>query len=217
MLHRTLILTNGELLNGPALKARIETWNPDQVIAADGGSRHASTLGLRIDLVVGDLDSMKVSQRETLRAQGTQFEHFNTQKDETDLELALLHAVDQGATEIAVVGIVGDRLDMVLANMHLLTLDALSLIRVELWLGRQTAWLIRPPGEELEGAPGDTLSLIPLKGDVTGVTTNGLAYPLQGEKLFFGPARGVSNVMEKDVCRVDLEAGILLAVHTRAV
>ena len=215
MVRRALILTNGELLDGPALKARIEAWSPDQIIAADGGSRHASTLGLRIDLVVGDLDSIEDTQRETLQVQGTQFEQFKAEKDETDLELALQHAVDQGADEIAVVGIVGDRLDMVLANIHLLTLDALSPIRTEIWLGRQTAWLIRPPGDEFEGSPGDTLSLIPLKGDVIGVTTTGLAYPLQGETLFFGPTRGVSNVMKQDVCRVDLEAGILLAVQTQ--
>jgi len=216
MLERTLILTNGDLLNGTALKARIETWSPNYVIAADGGSRHASTLGLKIDLVVGDLDSIEDAQRETLQAQGTQFEHFQAEKDETDLELALLRAVEQGAAEIAVVGIVGDRLDMVLANILLLTLEPLSPTRIEIWLGRQTAWLIRPPGDKFEGAQGDTLSLIPLNGDAAGVTTHGLAYPLQGETLFSGSSRGVSNVMERKVCRVDLEAGILLAVHTPA-
>jgi len=214
MAQRTLILANGELLNGPALKARIEAWNPDLVIAADGGSRHASTLNIKIDLLVGDLDSIEDAQRETLRAQGTQFEHVKAEKDETDLELALMRAVEQGAAEIAVVGIVGDRLDMVLANIHLLNLDSLSSIRAEIWLGRQTAWLIRPPGDVFEGAPGDTLSLIPLKGDAIGISTTGLTYPLQGETLFFGPARGVSNVMDQENCRVDMEAGILLAVHT---
>ena len=130
--------------------------------------------------------------------------------------MALLRAVEKGATEIAVIGIVGNRLDMVLANIHLLTLDALIPIHAELWLGRQTAWLIRPSGEELKGAPGDTLSLIPVKGDAMGVTTTGLAYPLQGDTLYFGSSRGVSNVMEQEGCRVDLETGILLAVHTQA-
>ncbi len=216
MLHRTLVLTNGDILDSSALKARIEAWSPEQVIAADGGSRHASTLGLEIDLLVGDLDSIEPAQRETLLEQGTQFEHFKAEKDETDLELALLRAVAQGATEIAVVGIVGDRLDMVLANIHLLTLDALIPINTKLWLGRQTAWLIRPPGEEFKGAPGDTLSLIPIKGEAMGVATTGLAYPLQGETLYFGSSRGISNVMEQEDCRVDLEEGILLAVHTQA-
>ncbi|MEA1976951.1 MAG: thiamine diphosphokinase [Chloroflexota bacterium] len=216
MLHRTLILTNGDILDGPALKARIEAWSPEQVIAADGGSRHASTLGLEIDLLVGDLDSIEAAQRETLRAQGTQFDQVQAEKDETDLELALLRAVEQGATEIAVVGIVGNRLDMVMANIHLLALEALNPIRAELWLGCQTAWLIRPPGEEFKGAPGNTLSLIPVKGDALSVTTTGLAYPLNGETLFFGRARGVSNMMEQEVCRVDLETGILLAVRTQA-
>ena len=216
MVHRTLILAHGDILDGSALKERIDAWSPEQVIAADGGSRHASALGLKIDLVIGDLDSIEPAQRETLLEQGTQFEHFKAEKDETDLELALLRAVEKGAAEIAVIGIVGDRLDMVLANIHLLTLDALNPIRAELWLGRQTAWLIRPPGEEFKGAPGDTLSLIPIKGEAMGVATTGLAYPLQGETLYFGSSRGISNVMEQEDCRVDLEEGILLAVHTQA-
>ena len=216
MAQRTLILTNGAIQDVSALKERIDAWSPEQVIAADGGSRHASTLGLKIDLVVGDLDSIEHALRETLQGQGTQFEHFKPEKDETDLELALLRAVEKGATEIAVIGIVGNRLDMVLANIHLLTLDALIPIHAELWLGRQTAWLIRPSGEEFKGAPGDTLSLIPVKGDAIGVTTTGLAYPLQGDTLYFGSSRGVSNVMEQEGCRVDLETGILLAVHTQA-
>ena len=216
MLRRTLILTNGELVNGSALKARLEAWSPDYVIAADGGNRHALTLGIKINLVVGDLDSIEDAQRETLRVQGTQFEHFKTKKDETDLELALLRAVEQGAAEIAVVGIVGDRLDMVLANIHLLTLEALSPIRAEIWLGHQTTWLIRPPGGEFEGAAGDTLSLLPLKGDAIAITTTGLAYPLQGETLCFGSSRGISNVMEREVCHVEFSEGILLAVHTQS-
>jgi len=217
MLHRTLILANGDILDSSALKERIDAWSPEQVIAADGGSRHASTLGLKIDLVVGDFDSIDPTQRETLLEQGTQFEHFKAEKDETDLELALLHAVEKGATEIAVIGVVGDRLDMVLANIHLLTLTALIPIHAELWLGRQTGWLIRPPSDEFMGAPGDTLSLIPVKGDAMGVTTTGLAYPLQGDTVYFGSSRGVSNVMKQEVCRVELKTGILLAVHTQAV
>jgi thiamine pyrophosphokinase len=216
MVQRTLILTNGELIDKSALLARIDAWNPDQVIAADGGSRHAAALGLQIDLVIGDLDSITAAQRESLVAQGTQFETYKSEKDETDLELALLHAVERGAVEIAVVGAIGDRLDMVMANILLLTQAILIPVRVELWLGRQTAWLIHPPGEKITGEEGDTLSLIPLKGDAIGVTTTGLSYALDGETLAFGPARGVSNVMEEDLCSVDLETGLLLAVHTKA-
>ena len=216
MQRRTLILTNGELLNKSALTVRIEKWNPDQVIAANGGSRHAPMLGLDIDLVVGDLDSIGAAQHQSLLSRGTQFEHFQAEKDETDLELALLRAVEQGATEIAIVGVVGDRLDMVMANILLLTQKMLVPVRVELWLGHQTAWLIRPPGGEITGKAGDTVSLIPLEGDAIGVSTTGLSYSLHGERLFFGPARGVSNEMLEDVCHVDLEAGLLFAVHTKA-
>jgi thiamine pyrophosphokinase len=55
--------------------------------------------------------------------------------------------------------------------------------------------------------------LLPLTSDVTGVVTEGLEYPLQGESLRFGPARGVSNVMLGEVARVSMSDGLLAVVH----
>ncbi|MGQ0601251.1 MAG: hypothetical protein ACT4QE_06085, partial [Anaerolineales bacterium] len=76
-------------------------------------------------------------------------------------------------------------------------------------------WLLRPPGGEARGAVGDTLSLIPLNGDAEGVTTRGLQYSLRGETLAAGPARGVSNVLTETTARVEVRAGMLLAVLTK--
>ena len=66
----------------------------------------------------------------------------------------------------------------------------------------------------LHAQPGDTVSLLPLGGDVSGITTEGLKYPLNNEELTFGPARGISNRLEKPSAHVKLSKGLLLAVHT---
>jgi len=63
------------------------------------------------------------------------------------------------------------------------------------------------------GQLGDVVSLIPLGGDVEGIVTEGLLYPLRDEPLLSGPARGVSNVMTEPVARVTLRSGALLIVH----
>ena len=55
---------------------------------------------------------------------------FKAEKDETDLELALLAAVDMGADEIKVIAALGGRLDHTLANLSLLALPQLEGIRV---------------------------------------------------------------------------------------
>ncbi len=214
MTDRAIVLANGEIGAAQRLRIRLEGWGDAPVIAADGGSAYAGPLGLRIDAVVGDLDSLSEGMGARLRAQGVDVEQAPAAKDETDLELALLHAVRQGATHIAVIGAMGGRLDMTLANVLLLVHPALDGVHVELWHGDQTAWLIRPPGDDVTGQPGDTISLIPLGGDADGVSTHGLAYPLRSETLAFGPARGVSNIFEGVEARVDLRGGLLLAVHT---
>ncbi len=211
---KALVLANGLLGDTEQARDRVTRWGVSLVIAADGGYYHAAALGLKVDVVIGDLDSLDSDLRAALEADGTHVEAVPAEKDETDLELALLYAAQQGADPIAVLGALGGRLDMTLSNMLLLTHPALAMTRVELWNGAQTAWLIRPPGGEIGGAVGDTLSLVPLGGHALGVTTQGLKYALRDETLAFGPARGISNVLTETTARVSLREGLLLAVHT---
>jgi thiamine pyrophosphokinase len=81
--------------------------------------------------------------------------------------------------------------------------------------GAQVAFLIRDE-TLVEGQPGDTVSLIPLGGDAMGVTTQGLEWPLDDDTLYFGPARGVSNVLRAEQASVRVRQGLLLCVVTHA-
>lgn len=214
-MQRAVILANGELGDAEMLRRRLDTLLPGAaIIAANGGSHRAGPLGLKLDLVIGDLDSIDPALRDALSAASVEMRRAPARKNETDLELALLYAVEQGAQNIVVVGALGGRLDMTLANILLLMHPRLRDVHVELWTATQTAWLIRPPGGDIPGKPGDTLSLIPVGGHAQGVTTVNLEYPLAGEVLEHGPARGVSNVLAAGGARVELREGTLLAIHT---
>jgi thiamine pyrophosphokinase len=214
MTQRAIVLANGKIDDAITLRARLSGWVGAQVIAADGGSQHAAMLGLHLDAVVGDLDSLDPSLRAALDAAGARLEIRSAHKDETDLELALLDATEHGAEHIVVLGALGGRLDMTLANLLLLLHPQLTGVRIELWNGSQTAWLIRPPGGDVIGGPDDTLSLIPLLGDAEGITTQGLAYPLSEGTLEIGKARGISNIFTQSRAHVALRTGMLMAVHT---
>lgn len=207
---KALILVNGELHRPDVLRSRIHAEEFDLVLAADAGANHALTLNVTLDAIIGDMDSLSDSEQ-----QDTKFASYPSGKDETDLELALLHAEEEGADQIVLVGAMGGRMDMTIANILLLTHSRLSACRVEVWHGEQTGWVIRPPGEEISGHPGDTVSLIPLGGNASGVTTRNMSYPLKNETLTFGPARGISNVMEETSAHVGLSEGLLLAIHTQ--
>ena len=81
--------------------------------------------------------------------------------------------------------------------------------------GGQTIYVLRPGLHTFHGQPGDTISLIPLSASVADIETRDLKYPLRKETLYFGPARGVSNVLETaDTGQVSFPSGMLLAVHT---
>ncbi len=214
MSKKAIVLANGTLDDPARLRRRVAAWGPAEVIAADGGVNCAAQLGLRPDVVIGDLDSLHPETRASLTQAGARLHPSPAEKDETDLELAVRLAVAGGAQQVAILGALGGRLDMTLANVLLLADDRLAGARVELWNEEQTAWIIRPPGGELLGQVGDTISLVPLGGPAAGITTHNLAYPLKGESLLVGPARGVSNLVRAVPAAVDLAAGWLLAVHT---
>jgi thiamine pyrophosphokinase len=60
---------------------------------------------------------------------------------------------------------------------------------------------------------GAVVSLLPFAGDVEGVTTAGLRYPLDDEPLVTGPARGLSNVRIDAGASVTVRRGRLLIVE----
>jgi thiamine pyrophosphokinase len=207
---RAIVIANGHVGNSEA--GRVQTWPHDLVICADGGAQHALALGLTPDVVIGDLDSLDGEFQTWLESEGCQVLIHPTHKDETDLELALHYAIDHGVDEILILGALGGRIDQTLANVLLLALPDLEGVKTRIVAGDQEMFLIR--GQALiEGQVGDTVSLLPIAGDVTGITTEGLEYPLQRSALKFGATLGISNVLTAAVARVQVERGLLLCVH----
>jgi thiamine pyrophosphokinase len=208
------IFANGDANDGPLVRLTLDEQPDAWVIAADGGASQAHYFGRAVQTLIGDLDSIEPEEAEALIAGGAELLQSPAEKDETDLELALLLAAQRGAGRIRIFSALGDRLDQTLANVYLLALPVLDGRDVRIVAGKQEAWLLHPGSHILSGSPGDTVSLIPLTGVVHGVRTEGLYYPLRDETLRFGPARGISNVMQTASAQVEIGEGTLLAVHT---
>jgi thiamine pyrophosphokinase len=214
MSANAIVLVNGEITSLTIIRQRIRQITDAIVVGVDGGSRHAPALGLKPDMVVGDMDSISSDILSALADRKVERVTAHPEKDETDLELALIHLAGTGVKRIILIAALGGRFDMSLANVMLLLHPALIRIKIELWHEKQTCWLLRPPGEEICGKKGDTVSLIPLGGDVTGIQLTGFVYPLKKETLHVGPARGVSNILSGDHGEIAFDTGDLLVVHT---
>ena len=83
---------------GGPVRAVLPTFDPGAiVIAADAGVHEAERLGLRVDLLVGDLDSAQPAAVARVEATGGRVERHPADKDASDLELALVAAAVAGA------------------------------------------------------------------------------------------------------------------------
>jgi thiamine pyrophosphokinase len=184
------------------------------VVAADSGVDRSHEIGLRVDVAVGDFDSVSPEGLQQAEAAGARIERHPAEKDHTDLELALDEALRLGATDLIVLNVGGGRLDHLLANLLVLASPRFAPCRITAFGVGGRAQVVRgaEPATVLQGERGETVTLLPVGGDATGIVTIGLRYPLRKEALAPGTSRGVSNVIEQAPASVQLETGTLLAM-----
>ncbi len=200
-MKKALLFANGQV--GQHEIGRIEAENFDVIVAADGGVRNALSVDRTPHYVIGDLDSIGSSLREQLGQ--TKFICLPSQ-ELNDLEKSLQFCESLNITHITLLGISGKRLDHTLNNLsvlcrydqrfHLTIYDPYS----QIYLVRDV-W-------EYTGREGQLISLIPL-GRVGGITTVGLAFPLQEESLSFGYREGLSNYIVQNPVTLRIREGVL--------
>ncbi len=186
----------------------------DRVVCADSGFDHALSLGLTIDLLVGDLDSISANGRNHAENMKIEIAIASPDKDLTDTELALSECVARGTTALTLLSGGGDRLDHLLGTTAALASDSLAhLDHLDAWIGRDHLVITRPGRPaEIDLPMGHLVSLVPLGGPAHGVRTSGLRWALDGETLRSDRARGVSNETVSRSLSVRLDAGVVAVV-----
>lgn len=185
----------------------------DQIIAADCGARSALRQNITPKVVIGDFDSLNQTELKELKTKGTKLIKSPKEKDETDTQLAIEYAIENGASKISLIGgVEGDRIEHSVANIFLVYNPK---VKIELVNGPSKTWAVKGPRTiSINGTKNDFLSLFSLTPEVTEIKTKGLFYPLNDETLYFGVPRGISNVFKSDKTSISFKTGILLFVHT---
>ena len=113
------------------------------VVAADGGAVEALRLGLHVDVLIGDMDSVPSDVRDAVSREGGEVRTFPADKDVTDLELAMEAAVSTGARRVLVLGGDGGRFDHLLGNALLLASPRFAGAQIDALLGASRLAVIR--------------------------------------------------------------------------
>ncbi|WP_214698186.1 MULTISPECIES: thiamine diphosphokinase [unclassified Exiguobacterium] len=171
----------------------------DYVIGVDGGYQRLLDEGIEPDVVVGDFDSfVGKPPKEALR--------YPSEKDVTDLEIALQLARERGATRMHVYGALGGRVDMTFANVGLLE----KYPEMVLHGNGQTVYLVKAGDYSFSKKEGYYLSFIPWK--TATISIDGVKYPLEHHDIKSEEALTISNEWTEAFARLTVHRGIVLVM-----
>jgi len=187
------------------------------VIAADSGLHGAIDLGLRVNVVIGDMDSVDKAVLAAVEANGTTVTQLPRDKDSTDAELALLKAVEMGASKFVLITKGGGRLDHELGVFAVLQNPSLRHCTIEALWDNSILHLIHGPASvTITGNVGSNVGLIAAGGTASGISTAGLKWALTNESLTPHSSRGISNQLIEETATISVQTGSLFVVQSSA-
>lgn len=213
-MKRAVIFVNGNLSDIGQAKNIIE--KEDCLIATDGAARHIIKLGLVPNVIIGDMDSISPNLLEQSHLSPTILIKYPIKKDKTDFELAVDYCLENKFEEIIIFGVLGDRIDHLIANILLITKiqSEKRSTKIKIIENKKETYVLNEK-IEISGQIGDELSIIPISSKLEGVVTRGLEYRLDNETLSLGSTRGISNIFNSSLITIEVKKGVALVIHLR--
>ena len=202
------------IYTGGAVRTEFITEHPkadDLTIAADSGYHTAKTLGERIDLLLGDFDSIGQIPRDG----DFEIRQVPAEKDYTDTQLAVEIAIERGADEIIIIGGLSGRLDHTLSTLAILEdLHARGLYAT-ITDGQSRARYLKSSSTLIARSSYKYLSLIAIDEMVKGVDIEGCKYPLKRATLRRRNQFAVSNEITGNVAFIAVKKGRVYIIESR--
>lgn len=183
----------------------------DLCIAADAGFRTAEALGERVDILLGDFDSLG----EPPARDGMEIIRVPAEKDLTDTQLALKVALDRGANEIILIAGLSGRLDHTLSTLSILKDMQARGLYGYLTDGQNRVHYLCASSLLVARSHYKYLSLIAATPTVKGVSVEGCKYPLSRATLRDSLQYAVSNEITGNAALVSCKKGGLYVIESR--
>lgn len=211
-----LIIAGGEI-NIESLEKYWKENKEKNIIAVDKGLEALYQLSIVPNHVVGDFDSVSTEILEYYKKNPQiVFHNYNSEKDNTDTDIALELAISLRSSAITIVGALGKRMDHALANIHILKEALEEGIPCEILDEHNRIYLIKNKIKMKKSQTyGKYISLIPLTSTVEGITLTGFKYPLVDDSLAIGKSLGISNEIIEEEATIEIKKGILIIIESR--
>ena len=182
----------------------------DFLVCADGGYQTARGLGLKPDLFIGDLDSCAGAVPADIEAI-----RLPVKKDDTDTMYAIKECLSRGYRDFLLLGATGGRLDHTVANLCGLYYLAMHNARGVLADRQNEVLLVTGGRAEIQGAPGDLVSVFPYGAPYCTLSYEGLEYPLDHYRLYPYDPMGVSNRLAGAAAEITVHEGPALIIMAK--
>lgn len=202
-MKKSVILCDGDIPDRGQILSELK--DAELFIAADGGANGAIDLDIQPDIITGDFDSYIVTGKEKATVV------INPDQETNDLEKALSIALNNNSTHVIVFGATGKRVDHTMKNLSVLLQFTDKFTQISFKDRFSTIKIIKSPFIE-EFPLRSSISLIPLSGEVSDITTRGLRYPLKNERLKNGVRDGTSNETIEKIVEIEFKKGDLLLI-----
>ncbi|MGM7635885.1 thiamine diphosphokinase [Bacillus sp. Hm123] len=188
-------------------------------VGVDRGTIYLLERGITPKVAIGDFDSITEAEWQTIESSMEQacIQRFPAEKDETDLELAIVWALKQQPESIIIFGATGGRLDhffgtiSLLMNKEILT----ATTKIELVDKQNCVSLYGPGTYTVFGDIGKPyFSFFAITHEVTNFTLQGFKYPLSNHTVQPGSTLYVSNELDQESGTFSFASGILMVIRS---
>ena len=183
--------------------------NFDEIIAVDSGVEHLFKLSLDPNTLIGDLDSISEKSLDKVKKNGVDIIAFNSNKDQTDFELALNYLEGVDKSIIYIIGGESGEIDHLLSIF--LLIPSKSFFENIIWVYGDKRIIFRQ-NLKLNVQKMSKFSIIPLS-DLSNLSIDGAEWNLENKNIQFGETTTLRNVANKDEINVNCDKGVFAFIY----
>lgn len=203
-------MKNALIVNGGLNSTkRDQLGNYDLIVAVDSGTEQAYKLFLKPDLIIGDLDSIDEKTIKRAEKDEVQILKYETNKNETDFELALKHVIGEEIKDITIIGGEYGEIDHLFGVLTVII--SFQEDQQILWIHKDQSVLI-PNTKKIAIGNNVEFSILPFT-NLKNLNISGAQWNLDNENIEFGKSVTLRNISIDNDIVVSVDDGKFCLIY----